>query len=170
MRAAIRLAHSDLDDEAACAQLRESTRGQPHGIRSALSVFGSSRDEFDSDRAYRLLQAVVSGGEVLPMTPRLRERFEGEARLGRMPMSEAVGFLRELQPALPDLRSVSAISLNAVLGPRAEHSDMLVCSQLALSIATQYLAIVNGRRDLGSTDTAYFAVPRKIVVSLASGP
>jgi hypothetical protein len=171
MRAALHLAHSDLGDEVAREQLHETARTHPRGARGALRSLGVDRGEYDVDRAYRLLRAAISNREVEPIEHERAALFTREETLGRMAMSEALDLLRELQPALPEPGSDAfvASSLTTLLGPRAVGSnDALVRSQLALSIATQYVAIVRGRSDLGSPTTPYFLAPRKIVVSLAS--
>jgi hypothetical protein len=132
---------------------------------------GADRREYGADRAYRLLQAAISNRGVEQIKHERAELFTREATLGRMAMSEALDVLRELQPGLPEPGSDAfvASSLSTLLGPRTVDSgDALVRSQLALSIATQYVAIIHGRSDLGSVTTSYFSAPRKIVVSLAS--
>jgi hypothetical protein len=150
--------------------------------RAALKYFAYQRDEFERDRAYRLLEAALKGEPVLPIREERRELFGEEERLGRMPLVDAFAVLAGCKPELRELaanaaagaggeatavrakqqseerRRVLSILLDDVVGGGG------VCdSGLARSIVAQYLQILEGSDD-SDPSHAYFALPRKRVV------
>ena len=61
------------------------------------------RDDYVSDRAYRLLVGVRDGGEVPPIRPEFRARFAREAEIGRLPLDEAFARIAAAVPELADI-------------------------------------------------------------------
>lgn len=178
VRAAFRLALSRLSDEEAAQQLRQEVQKHRRGRQAALRVLAGGRSEFDSDRAYRLLRAVVKKTPVDPSPTTMRDLFASEEALGRLPLEDAFSRLEQLEPALSRLRpnedraipeisqnsDAAKISVSTLLGPLAHHTNPLIRSQLALSVASQYLAILGGDLQFGDVRTPYFSAPRRMVV------
>lgn len=178
-RAALKAAHSELNDVEAGKSLREQIQLHPRGARSALSLLGLTRDEFASDRAYRLLEAAIKNVSVEPVRGEMTDLFSREEKLGRLPLRDAFASLEQLEPALKSYEQVSTgaahdrqtarHSIGALVGPTASNDDPLIRSQLALSVASQFLAIVlDGASNLGDINTSYFSSPRKLVVRSAT--
>jgi hypothetical protein len=170
-RAARRSAALDCDDEAARALLAQEVAPGQGDSEAALKLLGRNRDEFLPDRAFRLLYAVAHRLPVEPMRGETQEPFRREERLGKLPLATAYTELVELEPRLSDAESSKPSSsetpagmpLSMLLGPNAQHSDPLVRSQLALSIAAQHEAVVRGELDQGQANISYFAAPLKRV-------
>jgi hypothetical protein len=191
-RASPRAAHSAEPDEDARRHLMEELASNGQHAQDALAIFERMRGQFDADRAYRLLYAAMTDTPVQPIAADRRDLFLREEQLGRMPLSEAFGFLAKHQPVLYQLEkatraavehvtqaltdeaksrddSVEApLHISALLGPSAQDcTDPLLRSQIALSIASQYLAIVAGSHD-GDDSCSYFESPNKRM-TLSSG-
>ena len=177
-RAASRLARAELSDEEARARLGTQVRGHAGGIPGALKTFGQNRDEFESDRAFRLLSAISKEVPVPSIRPEMISKFAREEEMGRMPLYEAVMSLVRLEPrldALIPVQDTKEIALECsspgviacLLGPNANHSDAIVRSQLALSIVSQYIAILSGEIQ-GDRNMAYFSASTR-VVALSGG-
>jgi hypothetical protein len=159
--------------------------------RDALAILSTKRDQFDVDRAFRLLASVMANTPVEPIPLERRGLFSLEEKLGRMPLDEAFAFLAERQPMLhqfiPNARASDAAiatsvneeiknthkddmptRVSAAVGPAAQHcSDPLLRSQLALSLASHYLALLAGAQD-GDISCSYFS-SRKKRVTLSGG-
>src|ERR1700730_12072595 len=75
-------AHWELNDVEAGKSLREQIQLHPRGARSALSLLGLTRDEFASDRAYRLLEAAIKNVSVEPVRGAMTDLFSREEKLG----------------------------------------------------------------------------------------
>jgi hypothetical protein len=176
-RAAILHARLDCDDESAKARLAEEIAPHRRGRDAALRMLRRGRGEFLSDRAFRLLYAATHDLPVEPRCRQMEELFGREARLGRLPVATAYAQLVEMEPRLgdPELshRGSSETATNATpagmrlsmfLGPNAQHPDPLVRSQLALSIAAQYQAVLRGDLGEGAENASYFAATRKMVL------
>jgi hypothetical protein len=148
----------DCDDEAARALLAQEVAPGQRESEAALKLLGSRRDEFLSDRAFRLLYAVTHRLPVEPMPGEWQELFRREERLGKLPLATAYAELVEMEPRLIDAEFAPML-----VGPNAEHSDPLVRSQLALSITAQQEAVVRGELDQGQANISYFAAPLKRV-------
>jgi hypothetical protein len=156
-RAALRAAHSVESDEDARRRLKDEIASNGQGVREALAIFSKMREQYDTDRAYRLLYAVLTDTPVEPVAADHRDLFSREEQLGRMPLTEAFSFLAKHQPML--LEAAAPVSL--LLGPAAQDcTDRLLESQLALSIASQHLAILDGSHD-GDDSCSYFLSPNK---------
>ncbi len=169
VRAALSLGHSELSDEEARTQLRSDVLVQTRGARAALKSLSTSRDEYEGDRAYRLLEAAIADVPVRPIDSEVKELFEREAELGHLSVSQAISRLEELEPALTKLLAKpSGQSLSRFLGPGAQHPDPLVRSHLALSIAHHFLSILSGSKEFGDLSTSYFRAPRRLVVRTGS--
>jgi hypothetical protein len=192
LRAALRAAHSVEADEDARHRLKDQLGDNIHQASHALTMLARMRHQYDLDRAYRLLKAALTDTPVQPSAPESRELFESEARLGTMPLPDAFAFLAQHRPQLRQLetarnvtsdldeqaRRLSGINatgvaeedlrLSSILGPAAvDCAEPLLQSQLALSIASHYLASPSPNYDGGHVDS-YFSAPRKRM-TLSSG-
>jgi hypothetical protein len=192
LRAALRAAHSADSDEGARQRLKTELQADVGCLSQALDFLRTRRDRFDFDRAYRLLDAAITDTPVEPIAVDRHDLFIGEEQLGRMPLSEAFVFLAKRRPVLNQFeRAAKATNgvtqtllgddaeaeddmgdtpphVSAVLGPGAQDcTNPLLRSQLALSIASQHLAILAGSHD-GDDSCSYFASPKKRM-TLSSG-
>lgn len=182
IRAAHRAAESDESDESAVLRLGSLVEGAPRAGRAALRYFADQRDEFERDRAYRLLEAALTAEPVSPIREKHRELFGEEERLGRLPLVDAFAVLAARKPELREVATSAAASAGSEptaveakqqSEERRRVSSMLlddvdsdggVCrSGLARSIVAQYLEILEGSDD-SDPSRAYFALPRKRVV------
>jgi hypothetical protein len=174
IRAAARVSESELSDDKAVKWLEREITQQGGNTRAALRHLGERRDRFDMDRAYRLLSAAVTGEPVEPLPGDRRDLFEQERRLGRMALEDAFGLLAARAPQLCELADITATQQAAGTGNKTsqpsvsmilyDDSDEEICrSNLAVSIATQYLDIVHGRSS-GDVRRSYFSQPRKMVI------
>jgi hypothetical protein len=182
VRAAHRAAESDEPDESAVLRLSSVVASAGRDARVALKYFADYRGEFETDRAYRLLEAAVKGEAVLPIREDCRELFGEEERLGRMPLADAFAVLAECTPGLRELAASASASADgearaveakreseerrgasSMLLYEADDGDALLDSVIARSIVAQYLQILEGSDD-SDPSCAYFALPRKRVV------
>lgn len=182
--AAWRAAHSALDDEAAKARLTEELIGDPAVVKEATLELSRRRDDYISDRAYRLLSAAAAGSDVQPVPPERADLFAAEEALGRMPLEEAFERLAEAEPHLEDIRrrvsgrgtGVEPSDCGAVppeikkelvdlVGGAARKEDELLHTTLASSIVHQYLQLLAGDTEAGPASVSYFDHPRKAVVA-----
>jgi hypothetical protein len=182
-RAARRFAISSLDDEEAVTALQMTTAARRRSAKVTLSLLSQERNEFEADRAYRLLEAAITGSTVESIRPQWNELFAREEQLARMPLVGAFNEICHLQPSLRELqddieagRIKPALSsdgfldwtvhekLATLVGPRAHHDDSLVRSTLTRSLVAQYLMISTGATQYGGVDTSYFAAPRRFVI------
>jgi hypothetical protein len=185
VRTASKFAHSQLSDEEAREQLRQEVQKHRRGRQNALRILAYSRDEFEGDRAYRLLEAAMTDTSVRPIAPSSAELFSREGTLGRRPIGEAFSYIKELVPKLAELEEMLVTEyegqpgilksppdfanagrhLTIMVGPNtSELLDPLARSQLALTIATQYFAILAGDSRYGDMSTPYFSAPRRLYV------
>jgi len=178
MRAALRAAHSELSDDEAVGVVRASREVSPDDIRCALKHYAGMRDRFDTDRAYRLLEAAATGESVQPIAREREGLFRREEKLGRSPLEAAFAVLAEHWPGLLELAVAAEASGRSEISAtekarhrsravemllRAEKTDQLRSSPLAASIVEQYLSILDGT-DQGDVSRSYFALPRKKIV------
>ncbi len=182
LHAAMREAHSQRDDGDAADMLRTVVSGRRRSAEAALALLASRRHEFDRDRAYRLLEAVISGTVVKSIDLELWELFAREERLGHMPLAMAFEELCSLQPGLRGLKHNAEVAwakhatvkldpldfaldtrLTILVGPSAQHTDELVRSTLAASLVSQYLMMIAGDGQYGELRTPYFEAPRRFV-------
>lgn len=184
-RTTLRAAHSAEPDEDARRRLEGDLASNGQQAQDALTIFSRMREQFDTDRAYRLLYAAMTNTPVQPIAADRRDLFISEEQLGRMPLSDAFAFLAKRQPQLYQFEKAARVAdgvtgpllgdntgaddatvnappyVSALLGPGAQDcTDPLLRSQLALSIASQYLAIMAGSHD-GDDSCSYFASPKK---------
>lgn len=178
-------AYSSLDDSQAKALLAErlsalAERPSADSIDAAQAIL-SRRSEYVSNRAYRLLSAIADDTPVVPMPQHLEQLFAQEEALGRMPLDRAFQHLAEMEPRLRDLeqqmsreiadpehrsgltRNVHAV-LVSLVGVGADRDHTLLGTNLAASIARQYLEILGGTTILGNISTPYFDAPLRIGV------
>lgn len=189
-RAAMRHARSTLDDEAARAMLDQEVGDRRASVGAAVDALRRDRFNFLGDRAYRLLDAVARVTPVDVIAAENLTLFAREEELGRTRMDVAYSRLAELEPRLgclaeqgssavpeadtappPPKRVHSARSerngraeLRGLVGPSAQHPDALVRSELALSIALQYAAILSGELSREGMTSSYFCAHRRIAV------
>jgi hypothetical protein len=188
--AATQLAYGALDDESAKAQLCSRLAGESELLRDAAIERSEHREDYVADRVYRLLSAAAADAPVQPIPPERAGLFSREAALGRMPMQEAFGRLARLEPALGEIESDVRSGerrfdsgggsppagrqllskrveqrLRELVGGAAQREDELLRSDLAGSIAHQYLRILAGDAHLGKTTESFFETPRKSLVA-----
>jgi hypothetical protein len=178
-RRAMYYAHSGYTDEEAAARLRKDVGTNIKAARTALAGINRARSEFDGDRAFRLLDAVVREVPVEAAPIASSELFAREEELGRLPLDEARAKLIALEPRLSSLWTANATRrtgddvpgqiehVNSLVGPGSENSDPLLRSQLALSVMHHVLATTDGDL-LDTRQVSYFSAPRKRVVRAGS--
>jgi hypothetical protein len=178
--AAQKTAYRDLDDEAAktaLTELLQQRAGDPSEALARMTRFANApREDYISDRAYRLLAASVGETDVAQIPPDRSELFAREASLGRLPINEAFAVLGEIEPRLlgverqapgTELRDGGGLPpelsmrLGEMVGGAAALDDELLRSTLASSIAHHYLRALAGDLRCGPTDMPFFENPRK---------
>jgi hypothetical protein len=197
VRAATRRARSALDDEHARVELGRDISAHRDGMFGALSVLGRDRADFVADCAFRLLDAVARGVPVQPIASENAEMFACEEELGRIAVADAYLRLAHIESRLaklmqqrhdatleasdrllrrPDGQMIAGAALNAQLhtlvGPSAQHPDPLIRSQLAFSLVSHYLAILNGKLPPEARTESYFSAQRRVMVrsGVLTGP
>lgn len=169
-------ARSSDSDESAADMLRAKVSGHTEeAITAAIEHLRILKKEFVEDRAYRLLSAVREGRAVSPVDSESRALLDDQEQLGRMSLIGGFKRLIELEPALEQVSrddaaaSATATSatkitrrqsdLRPLVGPEARGSDPLLKSELAYSVALEYLAA----REAGTLDERpYFERPRRV--------
>ncbi len=189
--AAARRARSALDDEHAREELGHDIATHRDGVSGALRVLARGRADFVADRAFRLLDAVARGVPVQAITGENAERFAREEALGRIAVADAYLRLVDIEPRLAGLmeqhqaapvqasdrpletaQDARKALLHTLVGPGAQHPDPLIRSQLAFSLVSHYLAILNGKLPLEARIEPYFSAKRRVVVrsGVLTGP
>jgi hypothetical protein len=177
-RKALKLACSEMSDRDAVGELRSIVGIVGERMaRQSLSELGDGREEYMTDRAYRLLEAAVDGEPVEAPPAELAGLFAREDALGRLPIGLAVERLTELEPRLKDVwpadvpdggeaswSNDAPRAVKELLGPRMENPDPLVRSNLALSIASHFLALDKEGANPRDSETSYFSANRRRVV------
>ena len=162
--------------------LRSKLETEAAGVWDAVEWLGRDRGDYIGDRAYRLLTAAVAGLPVRPIDQAVAELFAREEHLGRQPLEQAFEELAALEPKLLDVRSrltaarppanqstkqrsPQAIdALKGLVGVTSASPDPLLKTDLAHSIALQYLTVVTTGAPDGERTTPYFDAPRKASV------
>lgn len=175
IREATRAARSPHPDQIALETLAPLLWKHRFAARRALAIVEPTRTHFENDLAFRLLDSALSGTPLAAPPPDRRALFDRERRLGHLPLVDAFGFLstrdHRLQEIADSLQS-GAISLEGdlrdqkmrikALVPRPiGPGDQLCESDLATTIAVQYLLILSGALP-GDPTNSYFALPRKL--------
>jgi hypothetical protein len=154
-------------DEDAANRLRPVVAKDPAQARAALAELAHIRYRFDFDRAYRLLDAALTGNPVQSISEDKRDLFFREETLGRMPLADAFTYLVSMEPRLKGLAngdSTTTARLPEVLLDREEHDSFLE-SELTRALCMQYLAIVDGSSSGDvSSSSSFFELPRKKVI------
>lgn len=163
------IAGSDLDDEGACAKLREQIDEDRESANGAIKHFEALRTSYLDDRAHRLLTAAVDGTSVRPIDPALIEQFSAEAELGRRSLSDAFAYLVSLEPRLaeePARRAAerqhkrSGFSVGRsepeLVGAWAESPHLVLNTDLAAAIVREYTAVTRGGRVHDNDPTPFF--------------
>ena len=169
--ASLRVARSDLDDAQAQVALEREIRGHEAGVDRAAAMLGANRSEFVTDRAFRLLEAVLRHAPVEMIGDERRELFSREENLGRAEIGVAFQSLADIEPQLDQWRrsghtdgTVPPVDrVSVIVGPRSRHPDALIRSQLALSVVSHYIACIQGRFPPDALTEPYFAAARRIV-------
>lgn len=178
-RAADWVAYQPVDDETAKAQLAERLEGGVADIQETLGELDvCGREDYISDRSYRLLAAIGAGSPVEPIPSERAGLFAREEALGRMPIEQAYATLAEIEPGLLDIERQAASytgrqpdeqrlpkelrdALTDLVGGGAVREDTLLRGKLASSIAEHYLRALMGETRLGPTDMPFFENPVK---------
>lgn len=176
LRAARTLAYLPLGDELAKNQLSEQLPADA-ALEEALASI-AEREDYISDRVYRLLAAVAAQTTVEPIPSRNTDLFAEEESLGRLPLEQAFQHLAGIEPDLLGLRSRAQTArtqeghervlpkdldqeLKRLVGGAAQRENRLLRSDLASSIAQHYMRLLLGDAQYGPADMAFFENPRK---------
>lgn len=148
VRAARDLAYEPISDVEARDRLGARI-GDAEAAREAIEMLSVGRDSFVKDRAYRLLTAAVGREDVRPIDPAVREAFQREEALGRMPLNEAFAHLAELEPDLTQAAEAEPLigrsdRMRELVGLQARSGDPLLRSDVAASVVSQYVGIRKG--------------------------
>jgi hypothetical protein len=144
-----------MSDADACIALRLQLAEEDGIIHTAIKKLAEEREDYLSDRAFRLLSAVAAGSAVRPLDPALSAVFTRERALGHLPLTEAFRELGLVEPGLVELsQAAEAITdwkaekraltrqLGWLAGARARSGDRLMRSDLIASLILQYLTAV----------------------------
>lgn len=168
IRAVQRIAGSDLDDESACAKVREQLPDDRELVDSAVRVLETSRTSFLTDRAYRLLMSAVDGTPVRPIDPGVFDQFSAEGELGRLSLSDAFAHLLSLEPRIADELArqnesrgdgkphFKAGSNWELYGPSGESQHPVLNTDLAADVIREYVAVTKGGRLADTDPTPFF--------------
>jgi hypothetical protein len=155
----MRAVYSHLSDEEAADRLRGVVRSDPPGARATLAYVTRIRDgscEYETDRAYRVLRAAMSGASPEPVSPGKAELFERQRELGWSSLDEAFDQLADAVPELAEVAQTVDSEPSAsdwiklvenVIGPRSPRDDPLLRSSLALTVAARYLGVISRGSD-----------------------
>ena len=116
LEAARECALSNVDDEAARAELQQRLPEDHEVVDRAVQLLAGRRSNYWDDRAYRILHACLDDTAVQAIDLAFHDAFLAEARLGRRPLREAFDELAALEPRLRDAR------LRRVVAPAARRS------------------------------------------------
>lgn len=184
--AALELAYKDKSDESLRDELAVRSGRDARCGEKAIGILARGRTSFVSDRAYRLLVAAVSDRGVEPIDASVRELFDEEERLGRLPLGEAYARLAESEPRLREvearvrqeewsggyedpahhLPTFVREAVEELVGVRARRGGVLA-TDLANSLVQLYLLIVGGLSGYGDTVTPLFGErPRAEITSV----
>jgi hypothetical protein len=159
----------ELSDEEARVRVAPVVKAKPSGAREALEFLADRRDEYLTDRAYRLIVAAMNGQSVINVDIDKQDLFSREAVLGRLPINDAFAHITELSPDLDYLREkvesdpatygpVMLKDIAEIVGPRAKRTDSLVRSRVAIGVTIEYLTILSGDARRGDINTCYFTI------------
>jgi hypothetical protein len=168
--AAQRVARRDSSDEDALAELRADIAGADvKALNASIDWLGALRVDYVTDRAFRLLSAFRDNAPIRPIDPAVRQQFVEELRLGRMPLSNAVEQLVQLQPRLranlddaiahASRTNPSPEIARQVLGPRADTTEPVVKTDFAVNLVKEYIREQSGTapaRPSQDPDTPFF--------------
>lgn len=158
--------YSRVSEDEAVEQLRPLVDRESMAARATLSYVAEVRaasPEYITDRAYRIITAAIENRSPAPVRPEDAEIFERQRGLGWQPLEDA---FEQLAISVPELREIARDASRRVgkdkgkeqrgniadlqrrvrrlVGPRSGHSDPLVRSDLARSIAIRYVNAVAG--------------------------
>lgn len=163
------IAGSHLDDEAACARVRELLPEDREVLASAVRVLETSRTSFLSDRGYRLLVSAVDGTPVRPIDPAVFDQFSAEGKLGRLSLSDAFAYLLSLEPRIADELAQQDESGGGdkphrfrkrsdwrLYGPSGESQHVVLNTDLAEDVVREYVTVTEGGQLPDTDPTPYF--------------
>jgi hypothetical protein len=165
-----RVVYAPVSDVEAVERMRPVVRDDPGAAKLTLAEVKDMRDSrpgYVTDRAYRIMAAAISGSAPASVNPEDVAVFAREKDLGMRPLKDAFDSLAVLVPELGPLmgRIVRLVDLpperdrdNALngqigdrveklVGPRSDHPDPLVRSQVALQVVVSYFRYLEGRPD-----------------------
>jgi hypothetical protein len=160
----MRVVYSRMDEQEAVDRMRDVVRSNPRGARATLRYVARIRNHYhgyETDRAYRVLDAAIRGIGPEAVRPDDAELFERERSLGWRPLEKAFG---QLVAEVPELAHVVEIvesdppthdwmmRVDHLIGPASSQGDPLLRSPLASKVVATYLrALRDGSRkpDLG---------------------
>jgi hypothetical protein len=170
----MRVVYSHLTDADAATQMGSVIRANPGSARATLRYVREAMQHshgYDTDRAYRILEAAMKGTSPEPVRPEDAVLFQRERELGWLPLSEAFDRLCSAVPELAEIRTraeeleaspddfgiVRNVEENVIVapsgvlptahglvGPDSRHPDPLIRSSLAATVAARYVAAVLG--------------------------
>jgi hypothetical protein len=155
----MRVVYSHLADEEAANRIRPVVRSDARGARATLAYVTRTRDRslgYETDRAYRVLSAAMTGAQPRPVSGDNAALFERERALGWTPLCEAFDQLAGTVPELSELaRTVESAPapsewirrVEQLIGPASAQSDPLLRSSLALTVAARYLGVLSRASD-----------------------
>jgi hypothetical protein len=173
------LARSDLSDREVAEALSSTVEANPKEALVALerlrTVCDNTDPAYDTDRAYRVLEALVGRTSPKPAPSEHAPLFERERELAQMPQEQAFAKLVAAVPELDAIRTranqladspesfgirtqSTLVSVprdllpntNRLVGPSSAHPDPLVRSRVAASVVSNYVAA----RTTGTTHLA----------------
>lgn len=172
-RRALELAHQHATDEDAVRILTELAGRHTRDLRvaaHALRLSDRNREFAVDDRAYRLLQAVITGEPVSRPNAEEQARLHMFAEFRDKPMAEQFHILTEIEPAVRQVADDLAASgwngheptphhfaaltrLRQIVGIRASNDDPLIRSGTAGDAASRYL--IETARQRGEQTTGH---------------
>lgn len=186
--AAYDLADSADDDESAAATLRARITGQSDkAVGFCLDRLARGRESRAGDRAYRLLNAAVTGKPVEGLEPSRADLFETLAEMETVAIEEAYTRLVDL---VPDLGRIAQTvercprdeteglrwhwreqrRIAPLVGLEAGHPDPLVNTHRMMELAVDYLQILAGDTTLGGLSMSEREIRKRRLAALEARP
>ena len=155
----MRVVYSNAADDEAANTIRPVVRSDPRGARATLAYVTQARDYslgYETDRAYRVLRAAMTGAEPEPVSPDKAAQFEREKALGWSPLGDAFDRLADEVPEFREIAQLVqskpatnewAMRVEQLIGPRSSQHDALLRSSLASTVAFRYFHAVGDASD-----------------------
>jgi hypothetical protein len=173
------LAATDSDDETAAAEIRREVDRQPErAVKYCLDMLSAARETRQGDRAFRLLQAAVTGKPVRGVESARAELFGRLDEMETMPIVDAYSRLVRLVPQLGSVaeavepfpadeleghrwRHRQGKLLDRWVGVSARHPDPLIGAARMHRLALDYLRVVAGDATLGPSKASHREVRQR---------